>query len=287
MHNQIVVLESGTILIFYDYVYRSIDGGHSFTPIFQFDNQRSTPFVQGIAVDKNDNVYFGEYDCTIRPHNIQIFKGSKDGAIWEVAYEFPAGDIFHIHSIRYDPFRDRLWICSGDRDEESRLMYTDDEFQTVQTLGDGDQGWRIVSLIIDEDYLYWGSDNDRDGSYIYRYNFDAHVREKIQFVGKPSYFSTQLEDGTLVINTTYEPASPFTRNFAPEPTTDVWISKNGLDWHQVIKLPHHVFKTASGEARASIIFPGGAYESRYLYMSPQSTAEYEFTTLKYEIQWEN
>ena len=59
--NQIVVLESGTMLVFYDYIYRSTDGGRSFEPVFYFDENDMSPFEQGVAVDNESNVYFGEY----------------------------------------------------------------------------------------------------------------------------------------------------------------------------------------------------------------------------------
>ncbi|NOY60716.1 MAG: hypothetical protein GXO75_17555 [Calditrichaeota bacterium] len=283
--NQIVVLESGTILVFYDHIYRSTDGGRSYESVFQFDKNTFNPFHDGIAVDNEDTIYFGEYNCSKRPHKIRIFKGIADGTKWNVCYEFPAGQIFHVHSIKYDSYRDRLWICTGDRNNESRLMYTDDKFGHVNILGSGDQNWRIVSLIIGKDYLFWCSDNDSLGSNIYRFNVNMNRREKIFFVGKPSYYSTKLSDGTLAISTTYEPESSFTKETSPHPTTDIWISRKGLHWYRILELPHKSFQTPVGESRSSIVFPSGDYNAESLYFSPQNTMKLDKSLQKFSIQW--
>ena len=281
--NQVVVLGSGTILVFFDHIYRSTNGGLSFSPVFSFIG--SVPLDKGIAVDKNDNVYFGEYDCTKRPNKPRIFRGQADGTRWEVCYEFPEGKVFHVHSIKYDHYRDRLWICTGDRDKESNLMYTDDNFKRLSVLGGGDQGWRIVSLIPTDDFLYWGSDDDQAGASIYRFNFSNGTREKLVFIGKPSYYATKLKDGTLIISTTYEPESYFTIKDNPEPATDIWISKDGRIWFKILTLPQRKFKTPFGYSRARIALPAGDYSSELLFFTPKSTLDADFTFQKYCINW--
>lgn len=284
--NDCIVLKSSTILIFYDKIYRSVDKGISFEPVFDFEKKGiHYPFNHGIAVDQNDNIYFGEYDCTQRPNKTRIFKGARDGIEWSMVHEFSPGEIFHIHAIKYDSFRDLLWISSGDRDEESKLMYIDKNRNKVEILGSGDQGWRIVSLITTQNFLYWCSDNDKTGSNIYRYNFSNNKREKLAFVGKPSYYSTQLKDGTLVFSTTFEPNSPYSDVFNPEPTADLWISKNGKKWHKVLSIPGKIYEKTHGPSRPTLILQGGDYSSDYLFLTPQNTLNSDFTTKVLQVTW--
>ncbi len=284
--NDCIVLKSGTILVFYDRIYRSVDQGISFQSVFDFgENNILQASDHGIAVDKNDDVYFGEYNCGQRPHPIRVIKGSRDGTMWSIFYEFPSGEIFHIHSIKYDSFRDILWMASGDRDEESKLMYIDKGRKEVKVLGSGDQGWRIVSLITTKNLLYWCSDNDRTGSNIYRYNFANNEREELAFVGKPSYYSTQLRDGTLAFSTTFEPESEYSNSFHPEPTTDLWISKNGKDWHKVLSVAGKIYKEAHGLSRPSILLPSGDYSADDLFLTPMSTLTSDFSTKVLRITW--
>ena len=237
VHN-VLVLNSGTIIIIYDHIYRSVDGGKSFHPVFNFNQGYIAPLLHGATIDKDDNIYFGEYNCGERPHEIRIFKGSNNGENWSICFIFERGKIFHVHSITYDCYRNRLWICTGDLNHESYLFYTDDDFSHLHLLGGGDQDWRICSLIITKEYLYWCSDNDISGSNICRWNFKNKQREKIKHIGKPSYYSTMLNDDTLVFSTTYEPNSTYTNDFNPKPSTEIWVSKNGLDWFKIIDLDH-------------------------------------------------
>jgi hypothetical protein len=285
--NNAIVLRSKTILVIAGGgIYRSVDQGISFQRVFDFkENGLYQPFNHGVAVDQNDNVYFGEYNCTQRPQKIRIIKGSRDGTAWSIFHEFSSGEIFHIHSIKYDSFRDILWISSGDRDEESKLMYIDKSRKKVEVLGSGDQGWRIVSLITTKNFLYWCSDNDTTGSNIYRYNFSNNKREKLAFVGKPSYYSTQLKDGTLVFSTTFEPNQVYTKSFNPEPTTDLWISKNGRDWYKVLSIHGKIPETGYRPRRPHLVLSGGDYSSDYLFLTPRITLNSDFSTLILQIIW--
>ena len=277
----LVVLESGTVLVFWDRIYRSVDGGNSFTVAADFSrDQLVQPFGnnEGIAVGP-DGVYFGEYTSVARPHAIRIVAGTNDGQDWNVVYTFPPGDIFHVHSIAYDRFRKRYWICTGDNDDESRILYSEDGFRTLQKLGGGSQAWRAVSVMITPDSLVWGSDNDRDGARIYRWRFPVDQLEELATIGKPSYSSAVLADGSLVLSTAYEPASAYVRAFQPTPSTDLWLSEDGSRWRQILSLPYERHETpSSGPSRASIAFPNGAPLKQLIFM-PQSTAGDDFDVL--------
>ncbi len=276
------VLSSGTIVVFYDRIYRSTDGGDTFHAVFDpavLGVNGVFKFGVGTAVGQDDTLYAGEYNCAKRPHVIRVLRGTVDGSHWEIAYEFDSGAIFHIHSITYDPYRAGYWVCTGDLDEESALYFTTD-FQTLEMLGGGSQDWRIVSLIVTPDSLYWGSDNDRpEGAAIFRWSFEREQVEKVQDIGKVSYYATQLADGTLAISTTYEPDSRYTATASPRPSSEVWISRNGESWARWIELVHEPMRLPTGRrARAQIAFPGGRPLDR-LFLIPRYTAGDPFGTV--------
>jgi hypothetical protein len=275
----VVVLSSGTILVFYDHIYRSSDGGLTFEPVFSFRGDVGAPFSygEGIAVGPDDTVYFGEYVTTPRPHHVRVFKGSHDGTEWTMIYTFPSGDIFHVHSIQYDSYRSRYWITTGDSDAESNILYTDDDFQSIHRLGGGSQDWRVVSLMITKEHLYWGSDNDREPAGIFRWSFVKRDVSKIIEIGKPSYFSTILRDGTLVLSTTYEPQSPYTVKYRPDATTDLWGSRDGSNWIKLLSFPYEAHDTEWGPSRAAIAFPGGTATNELLF-TPLSTKGNRYDT---------
>jgi hypothetical protein len=278
--SNLVVLSTGTILVFWDHIYRSTDNGRTFTSVFDFAEQNATdafPHGEGLAVGPDDTVYFGEYVTTKRPNAVKVYRGLRDGTAWETAHVFPAGEIFHIHAIQYDPHRLGYWVTTGDRDEESKVLFTRDGFKTFSVLGGGNQNWRVVSMIVAKDRLVWGSDNDQTGASIFQWDFGSGALTELESIGKPSYSSTRLADGTFVVSTTYEPDSPYTRAARPQPTTDLWASKDGLAWTKLLSLPHQTRQHESGFSRAEIVFPGGA-STRELYFTPLWTVDAAFTT---------
>jgi hypothetical protein len=277
--NNLVVLSSGTILVFFDHIYRSTDGGMTFHPVFKFEDIGS-PFAysEGVAVGADDTVYFGEYSTTPRPHRVRIIEGTDDGKTWKIAHTFPPGEIFHVHSIQYDPFRSCYWITTGDHDSESKILYSHDGFKTLRELGAGTQDWRVVSLMITKENLFWGSDNDIGPAGIFRWNFADQKLTKLTEIGKPSYYSTIMKNGTLVLSTTYEPESSFVQNHRPEATTDIWVSRDGNVWAKIYSLRYEMRSTEWGPSRAAIAFPGGIFNSDELMFTPVSTAEHNFTT---------
>jgi hypothetical protein len=274
------VLHSGTLLVFWDKLYRSGDGGRSFEVVFDpAAHGIANPMgVQSVAVGRDDTVYWGEYKVGPRPATVQVMRGTDDGRHWALAYRFAPGEAFHVHSVHYDHYRDRFWVLTGDTDAESRVLYTDDHFASLQTLGGGSQDWRVVTMIITRDALYWGSDDDTErGASIFRYDLGAHWLERQQHIGQVSYSSTVLSDGTLAIGTAYEPDSRFTAAQRPMPGAGIWLSTDGRHWREAVRLPYVPHQTRSGRpARAAIFFPGGPPADRLVY-SPLGTAQEHFT----------
>lgn len=276
----LVVLDSGTILVFWDRIYRSVDDGATFEVVY--DRSRHgilAPFGnnEGVGFGRGE-VYFAEYSALPRPHAIRVLEGSNDGRDWKIVHSFPPGDIFHVHSIAYDPYRNRFWVCTGDNDSESRLLYTEDGFKTLHMLGGGSQEWRCVSLMITPDALVWGSDNNQTAAAINRWDFAKQRLEKVLEVGKPTYSSTVLRNGMLVLSTVYEPTSPYTSRFHPTATTDLWVSPDGLCWNRILSLPYLPAKNRQGNmTRASLSFPAG-FPTEDLYFTPQHTTRDDFDT---------
>src|SRR5690606_8868361 len=105
----------------------------------------------------SQRVYYGEY---LNGHyrDIRVCRVDIETHKVETCWSFPRSETKHIHAIHYDRFRNRLWICTGDRDHESSFYYTDDEFATVHHFAGGDQSWRAIAMLFDETGMEWGMD---------------------------------------------------------------------------------------------------------------------------------
>jgi hypothetical protein len=279
----LIVLASGTVLVFYDRIYRMEAGGRGFRPV---DAPSLTDvFMGGIAIGPGDTVYLGEYVTGERPNMPRVLRGTEDGARWEVAYTFPSGAVFHVHSVTYDPFRGGYWVATGDSDSEAGLWFTADNFHTLERVGGGSQDWRVVALLVREHDLIWGSDNDRAAAGIFRWNMDDRSLTRLQTIYNPSYFAGGLADGTMVITTTYEPESDFSRLEESHPYTSVWVSRDGQAWSEVLQLEGEPVLTSGRTARPQIRLPDGDGSLPQLFATPLWTSRHSLSTLILRVQW--
>ncbi|MBR5747470.1 MAG: hypothetical protein IKY01_01645 [Prevotella sp.] len=129
--------------------------------------------VQGIEGFK-DGIYFGGYlhNNEKKPVNIYHRKGVDD---WEVAFTFPEGAINHVHNIIADPYRQCVWILTGDFDDAAAIWKATDGYKKVGRVAFGDQKWRgCVAFAIPEGILY-ATDSPYSKNHIYLMKEDGSV----------------------------------------------------------------------------------------------------------------
>jgi len=284
IHN-VVVLPSGTVIAQYDGIYRFDGTGDRAKRVYSFyDHGLYGPLRNGFVVDdRSGNIYFGEYNNQ-RPYGVSIVRGRDDGRTWEVCHQFPAGRIKHIHSLVPDPYRNRLWICTGDNNQEAGLFYTDDDFRTVHLFKGGEQCWRLVSLIPQPDALIWGSDAGQDApadaiNHIYRWDFGTERLEQLACIDKPAYYSTGLQDGSLILGTTFEPAL----KRPVQASADIWYSKDGWSWEALASFPFHPSGRPYATRYATVNLPLGDKSLSRLLVTPENVRKHDFCVVSIDI----
>lgn len=267
-----VQLSNGDIVVIYDRVYwysekftrsvaKVLDADASVPP--------SPPLRGGIAVHgESDRVYFGEYlNGHIR--DICVFCVDTSAGRVRECWRFSRQEIKHIHAIHYDKFRRRLWICTGDLDHESNLYYTDDEFASVHKLGGGDQSWRVIAMLFDEDGMEWGMDAGKDApadaiNRIYRYDFRSCRRRELAVIGNPAYAACDFSDGTAVMQTAFEPGRP---QDTPEAAA-LWIRDREGKWTCLLSLPYEAMNRTGVGRYGMIYLPRGQSPAGRLLFTP-------------------
>jgi hypothetical protein len=154
----------------------------------------------------NDNlIFFGEYFRNDERTSVRIFKSKDFGQTWEIAFEFQPGKIKHIHSLQRDPFTGKLWLCTGDENDESIIGWSDNYFNNINSIGHGSQIWRACQLVFTEEAVYWGTDTDSDeAAGIYRWDKKSLKLTKLQKIQGAVFFATRLANGTIVMSTDRE-----------------------------------------------------------------------------------
>ena len=78
----------------------------------------------------------------------------------------PATETAHIHTVKYDPFYDRIWLCVGDR--PNTATYYSDDLGETWTYVVGSDIVQFTGIQIFEDAVIFGSDSPPNGVYSYK-----------------------------------------------------------------------------------------------------------------------
>ena len=211
MVTNVVPLANGDIFITFDKTAGLIRGGK-----YQTLGGMERPcrvMRSACAVDVNGNIFFGEYLANEERGEMRIYKYSPGSDKLETAYVFPAGSIRHIHGIYFDPFTKYLFCLTGDDDHECRIIRTADEFKTTETIGEGDETWRAVSLVFGESSIYYGMDAEFRANNIYKLDRETLGKQSLGEVNGTVFYSKQIGD-ELFFATTAENAPAQTENVA-------------------------------------------------------------------------
>ena len=149
----------------------------------------------------NNILFFGEYFDNSEKTNVRIYKSLNNGRIWEVAYEFATGQTRHIHALMSDPYSGRVWVCTGDKDNESMIGWSDNNYQIIYPVVQGNQVGRSVVLVFTEHAVYWGTDTGISNlAGIYRWDKESKELLKLQKINGSMFFGTRLAKGTIVMS---------------------------------------------------------------------------------------
>ncbi|MCG8612618.1 MAG: hypothetical protein MI864_19075, partial [Pseudomonadales bacterium] len=175
----------------------------------------------------NGRVYFGEYFSNPERSEVHIYCSCDSGRTWDVAYTFAAGEIRHIHGIFYDRFRDGLWVLTGDLDSESRILFSADHFENVDTIFQGSQSVRTVHIFPMKDALISATDTPYQENKILRLEPDSGRIDELQSVEGSVLYGCRAGD-YFVFSSAVEPSKINRSSFA-----SLWFSKYGETWKKL------------------------------------------------------
>src|SRR5699024_2171395 len=137
--------------------------------------------------------------------------------------------IRHIHGIYQDPYTERVWITSGDNDDEAALYRTDVKFDHLEKVLFGSQQTRAIRLLFTPQYIYFGSDAPNELNYIYRMHRETKKVDQLMQVGSSVFHGCKVGDW-LFFSTAVEPSEINTTKYS-----EIWASPNGDDWKCILR----------------------------------------------------
>jgi hypothetical protein len=152
--------------------------------------RKSKVLRNGIARLPDGSLIFGEYFSNSDRSAVNIYRFRPGENSVELAYSFEAGEIRHVHSVRYDQVTDRVLVCTGDLPAECRILSFSTDFDDFQILGCGSEAWRAISIFCMEDSIYFGTDAQFSQNYITKYCRQSRKLVKLAAVNGPIFYGT-------------------------------------------------------------------------------------------------
>lgn len=183
---------------------------------------------RGICEDPDGQVYFGEYFMNPARGPVRVWRCAADLRSAEVAYEFPAGSIRHVHGVYRDPCDpSALWLTAGDYQNECYLFRTDSRFRTLERYGDGTQIYRAVTLLFTPEHVSWITDSHIEQNHACRMRRSDGELEVGQKVACSAWYGATMREGLQVMFTTVEKGPAIQRQEA-----SLLVSDDGFRWSE-------------------------------------------------------
>lgn len=215
------------------------------------------------GITPQNTIFTGEYFHNDLHMPVHVLGSNDCGLNWQKVYTFKAGEIRHVHCIKYDPYRKGLVVLTGDRSNESKILFTKDEFITVSLLTKGSQSSRAYAIIPVNDGYYFPTDTQYEQNYVQFLDTSGIIHSLFPInnsgmaackVNKYLFFGTQAEPSNV--------------NLDPMPT--LYGSSNGIEWEVIdrwfadywsrgFRLKTFFFKMAC------VTFPSGENKSNHLF----------------------
>lgn len=157
--------------------------------------------VQGIT-SFDDAILYGGYFLNREMCPMHIYQRLGVDQ-WERVYTFPQGTINHIHQIVPDPYRDCLWVFTGDFDEASAIWKITDHFRSVERVVCNDQKYRACVVHALPEGLLYATDAPYADDYIYLFHPDTLEVEELTPISGSCIYGCRWKD-QYVFSTTVE-----------------------------------------------------------------------------------
>lgn len=150
----------------------------------------------------DDGIYFGGYLGNMSKKPVNIYKRTGVDR-WEVVFTFPQGAINHVHNVVADPFRNCIWIFTGDFEEASAIWKVSDNFKSVERVVCNDQKYRGCVVFVLPEGLLYATDAPFMDDYIYLLNPETMETKELFPIHGSCIYGCQWKD-KFVFSSTVE-----------------------------------------------------------------------------------
>lgn len=264
--NDLIIIRQGKVYLYNDKEDRLI---HTLT----LKNCRNV-LHQSISVNEDGFIYFGEYGANKNRTAVPVYCSRDGGYSWLNIYNFPPKSIKHIHGCYFDKYTDKIWVCTGDFDNENCLMIANKDFTSVKKIGDGQQKFRTCNLFFTKEKVHWLMDSQLETSHhiiLDRTTDETTVGQKIM---GPVWYIKELSDGYYLASTAQEIGVGVLDN-----KVHLYCSKDLENWKSIATFDHDGYPKRYFKFGV-IGFADGLQSSSSFYMFFEAIKNYDGLSLE-------
>jgi hypothetical protein len=222
-----VLPDGGRVVVARDGIYRAEAGMVEARRTWQV-TRGSRPI--NLSADGN-RLLFGEYGgLEMDKVGVRVYCSDDGGQRFEPVYEFPVGDIHHVHNVVVDRYANHYWLLAGDYGRTPGIAALSKDFRDLEWIERGSQMVRAVSMLVRPDCLIYGSDSEREANYIIRLDKKTGRYERVMPILGSSLFAADFGEIGF-ITTCVEPSQINKSRFAC-----VYCSRDDDNWCQLLSL---------------------------------------------------
>ncbi len=235
------------------------------------------PMYNGVLRIQNGDLYVGEYG-SFSKEGKKIYKSMDNGATWACIYTFQPEEIRHIHCLAWDNYENMIWVFTGDKDSESKVLCFDMDFKVVEVVACGSQKCRSCHVMFSKDSVDWIMDSPNE--MVRHVKLDRKSRRiKIldSFAG-PVWFAQKLSDDCAVAASVQEIGVSHTDN-----KLHIYASCNMSHWEEVADFQYDGWPKGYFRYGTMTFARGNSCES--IYVSCEGVKKYDGKSLLCRL-WE-
>jgi hypothetical protein len=205
-----------------DGIYRAGAGEGRMSRVFRV-TRGSRPL--NLAVD-GPRVLFGEYGRDLSAVAVRIYVSEDFGKTFQVGFQFPRGDVFHVHNILVDPHENGYWVLVGEHGRQPGIGLLSKDLRTLDWLTRGSQRSRAVAALVEPDCLLYGTDSNHDRNFIVRLDKQSGKTAELLELEGSSFYATNFGP-VRVISTGVEPNPACSSR-----QCSLYASRDGTAWQR-------------------------------------------------------
>ena len=247
-------------------------------PIFSI--QGDCVLNRSLCEDQQGWITFGEYFMNPQRQPVRIWRVSPGLDNWEIAHEFKANTVRHVHGVYCDPFKKgTYWVTIGDFEGECRLLCTTDRFKTFTSFGDGSQNYRAVNLFFTRDTISWLTDSNLKLNHAFCLHRKTGKIEMGQKLDGSVWYGCPTREKVFVTFTTVERGPAILSQ-----ASSVLVSEDAFHWEKIFSFKKDFYKPLQLFKYGVIACPSGLMSIHELYLSGEGLVGLDGSSLKVSVE---